>query len=834
MMVGPYSSSRMLPALIALLTAEILFADWLMPRGWAVWILYILPLLAAFWMPQRNASLCLAAVFTTLTVIGYFISAPGIAEPIAVFNRAVGIAVFWVTGLLIVNRKGTEQSSLDASEFSRQIIASAREGIVVYDRDLRYVVWNPFMEKWGGKSAKDVEGRLPWDVFPFLKAFDIESNLRRALAGETVTLPDMRHPVDLDGKPRWASATVCPLRNADGSIVGVISVIHDISERKRAEAERARLATIIESTPDFVSICDPNMRFRYLNPAVRRAIGVADNEDITGLTGRDFRAPADFEKLMNEIIPAVMRDGSWFGESRWRARDGRMLSISQIVFAHRSEDGAVESISTVARDISERKRIEQTVRDAEQQLRRVLNTLPAMVGILTPDGTLLDGNRLPLEMFGLQLEQVIGRPFADLYPWSTSPALQAELREALRRAAQGEVVHYDVELPTPSGRSIVSEIWITPLKDEAGSVTHLIASGVDITERKRIEEALRESQVKLNLAMRTAKMGSWSCDLNTGHFQGDAASLELHGFAAGESITTLDQGSRHIHPDDISEIQRRFERALSTRGVYENEYRVVQPDGSIHWIYSLGSVPQGSSYLLGMLQDITERKRAEESIRQSNLRLQALSRKILEVQENERRHLARELHDELGQVLTMISVGLKVVKERGDPAMLEECIANVDGVIQQMRNLSLELRPAMLDDLGLATTLRWYVQRHAERTGIHVDLVTESTAGEVPTEVRNACFRVAQEALTNVVRHGKAQNVRVELLQREEEVQLTVEDDGVGFDVAAARRRAAHGGSVGILGMQERVELLGGEFDVRSTPGQGAIICARFPLTTDD
>lgn len=245
----------------------------------------------------------------------------------------------------------------------------------------------------------------------------------------------------------------------------------------------------------------------------------------------------------------------------------------------------------------------------------------------------------------------------------------------------------------------------------------------------------------------------------------------------------------------------------------------------------------GRRLYTAIVRDISERLRSESQIKEYVERLRLISLKLLQVQETERRNLARELHDELGQILTVISVNLKAVKSKLDgeaQPLLDESIDHVDRVIQDVRNLSLDLRPAMLDDLGLAAAVRWYTERQAERAGFQVELISESTGRDVPSEVRNACFRVAQEALTNVVRHGKARHVRVELHQRETEVELLVQDDGIGFDVAAVRRHAAQGKSVGLLGMQERVELLSGNFDIQSSPGQGCTIRARFLLPTEE
>ena len=215
-------------------------------------------------------------------------------------------------------------------------------------------------------------------------------------------------------------------------------------------------------------------------------------------------------------------------------------------------------------------------------------------------------------------------------------------------------------------------------------------------------------------------------------------------------------------------------------------------------------------------------------------RLRVLSCKLLEIQEAERRHLARELHDELGQLLTMISVNMKSVRSKIDPALgtqLDDGIAIVDRAVECVRNLSLDLRPSILDDFGLEAALRWYTNRLAERTGLAVTFVVDSSLSvELRADVQTACFRVAQEALTNVVRHAQARTACVEWRQQETQVDLSIVDDGVGFDVARARQRAAHGSSFGLLGMQERVQLLGGQIEFLSQPGAGTTIHVRLTV----
>lgn len=224
-----------------------------------------------------------------------------------------------------------------------------------------------------------------------------------------------------------------------------------------------------------------------------------------------------------------------------------------------------------------------------------------------------------------------------------------------------------------------------------------------------------------------------------------------------------------------------------------------------------------------------------EEVRAGRRRLQVLSKQLLEIQESERRHIARELHDEIGQALTAVKVNLqatqRVTKDNILEPYLGESISIVERTLQQVRNLSLDLRPSLLDDLGVVVALRWYVDRQAQRAGFNAQFSTEISADmRLPTEVETTCFRVVQEALTNIVRHAQAQHVEVELRQDEKELELLIRDDGIGFDINAVMERAAGDLSLGLLGMQERVQLIGGSIEISSSLTQGTEIRAYFPL----
>ena len=232
-----------------------------------------------------------------------------------------------------------------------------------------------------------------------------------------------------------------------------------------------------------------------------------------------------------------------------------------------------------------------------------------------------------------------------------------------------------------------------------------------------------------------------------------------------------------------------------------------------------------------------EKTRLFEAVSQQREQLRALTGRLTEVQEAERKQLARELHDEMGQALTAISINLAAIKKE----LPSTCIADVserlaeaillaDQTLEQIRELSLNLRPPMLDDLGLVPTLRWYVKRYAKRVDLKTNFETVGLEQRLPPAVETALYRVVQEALTNVARHAAASEVRLRLERKQATIIACIEDDGQGFDVAGVVHHGAARNGTGLLGMRERVTLLGGMFNVVSCPGQGTQISMEIPL----
>jgi signal transduction histidine kinase len=225
--------------------------------------------------------------------------------------------------------------------------------------------------------------------------------------------------------------------------------------------------------------------------------------------------------------------------------------------------------------------------------------------------------------------------------------------------------------------------------------------------------------------------------------------------------------------------------------------------------------------------------RENERLRTSK-KLQVLSHRLVEVQESERRHIARELHDEIGQALTAAEMNLQAALQSPRAPNLERRLSAsmeaIEQVIEQVHNLSLNLRPSMLDDLGLEPALRWLTRRQAELAGVQAEFHADHLEDRLHPIVETECFRVAQEALTNIVRHASAKKIVVSLVRTNSHLHLRVRDDGVGFDVAKRRNEAVGGGSLGLLSMEERAVLAAGGLELRSSPGQGTEVHAWFPI----
>ncbi|MDB6111792.1 MAG: Multi-sensor signal transduction histidine kinase, partial [Pedosphaera sp.] len=356
-----------------------------------------------------------------------------------------------------------------------------------------------------------------------------------------------------------------------------------------------------------------------------------------------------------------------------------------------------------------------------------------------------------------------------------------------------------------------------------------------INERKRAEEALRESENRFRAISEQSLTGIYI--IQEGRFSYvNPRFEEIFGYTRTE-LLALSSAVEVIAEGDRAQVRESIRRRLAgeIKGLRFRSH-ALRKDGGVVTIEAHGIQTEldGKAAILGTVQDVSEREQAESVLKRTTEQLQTLSRRLLELQEVERRHIARELHDEIGQALTALKINLQAVQRMADavtfaPRLLDS-ISIVDRTLRQVRNLSLDLRPSMLDDLGLCAALRWYADQQAQRAGLLIKFVSSDLGGRLDPALETACFRVAQEALTNIVRHARASTVLVELKAEGAVLHLSVSDNGIGFDLDRLHPQTEHGSSLGLLGIEERASLLGGRIELRSAPQQGTEIHAWFPL----
>jgi PAS domain S-box-containing protein len=354
-------------------------------------------------------------------------------------------------------------------------------------------------------------------------------------------------------------------------------------------------------------------------------------------------------------------------------------------------------------------------------------------------------------------------------------------------------------------------------------------------ERQSADYALKTSEVRYRRLFETAQDGILILNADTGQID------DVNPFLTDMLGYTREQllGNKlwEIGPfKDTKASQEEFRKLQRETYVRYEDLPVETSTGKPINVEFVSNVYQvnGSKVIQCNIRNITERKQAEAKRKEYSHKLQVLSRRLVEAQETERRNIARELHDEIGQALTVIQLNLQVMLQAPDTKALaprlNESLKVVERVLEQVQDISLDLRPSILDDLGLEPALRWYTDRQAAlvelKVGFHADPLEQRLDPMIETE----CFRVAQEALTNVVRHARAKAVTVELRQEDGQLHLCVRDDGIGFDVAAIRKKAVRGASLGLLSMEERAVLAGGRLEFLSVPGRGTEVHAWFPL----
>jgi len=470
-----------------------------------------------------------------------------------------------------------------------------------------------------------------------------------------------------------------------------------------------------------------------------------------------------------------------------------------------------------AEDTMERKRAQEALELAAKRFELVS---------LTTQDALYDWDLVSHEIWRNESYQrlfgALGRSFDNDHWWVDR--LHPEDRERVvtaQKAALGSEdklfqAEYRLRRPDGSYADIVERSLL--VRDAQGKVVRKIGTLTDVSERKRSNE--RESEARFQAVFENAIIGIALVDMQGNLLESNPALQKMLGYNKTELVQRT--FSQFTHPEDAQADRVLFEElAKGKRDQYQLETRLYRKNNEVVWGQSTVSLVRNQNgepqYAVKMVEDITARKRAEEAVRR-------LSGRVLRLQDEERRRIARELHDTTAQSLAALAMNLSVVKE-GAPDIgarartcLSESLELAEQCSRELRILSYLLHPPLLDEAGLGSALRWFADGYMQRTGIYVDLEIPPEPTRFPADIELALYRVVQEGLTNIHLHSESKKARICLKRRSNQALLTVADEGRGLPPGLLERGGRGGGKlgVGISGMRERIRQLGGQFEVVS------------------
>ncbi len=502
---------------------------------------------------------------------------------------------------------------------------------------------------------------------------------------------------------------------------------------------------------------------------------------------------------------------------------------------------AAGRFSAVSADLSRQQETRQTVRRETEILRAIFESAPVMISFYDTEGRLLFVNREWERIMGWSLEDARNTDIlAEAYP---DPESLRRVREFVQRA---EGRWSDFRTRTRDGRWLDTS-WIRYALSDGTR----IGLGLDISDRKRLEREIEATEAVLAEGEKLSHTGTWALNLASGNLFWSAESFRIFGLEPGQETMSHPLFHELLRPadyaaaantvplEDRSAIQERVARAVAERSGFEADHGVIRPDGSVRQVHSVGRPVFDESgelvELVGVLTDVTEQRLAETRLRRSHKELRALSERLRNVREEEGTRIAREVHDEIGQALTALQMDVAWLAKRlgapgaaeseNLPAKLRSMSELLDQTIAAVQRIATELRPAVLDELGLEASIEWYVREFEKRTGIVCGFRSELGAEHVDPERATAIFRILQEALTNVARHSGSTRVEIRLSAGSNRLSLEVADDGRGLP----EDRLEVFESLGLLGMRERARSLGGGLSIGRASPSGTVITLTIP-----
>jgi PAS domain S-box-containing protein len=619
------------------------------------------------------------------------------------------------------------------------------------------------------------------------------------------------------------------------------SLKDDISARNNRQTEKSDApAEAAVKTDDLFKACfehasigfsitDLEDRLLAVNPAYCAITGY--NEAQLQATERKTLIHPDDLAVHEEKLRALKAKEipAFTTEERYVRRDGSLVWVENSICIIRDEKGHATHLVKLTMDISERKEAERALRESEQQYRDLVENSHELICTHDLSGKILSVNRAASELFGYE-------PSALVHDMTIRDLLVPEVRDQfddyMKRICQEGATSGTMLVQTRTGERRVLEYY-NSLRTEGVDTPIVRGIARDTTQARRAQKALRESEERYRELFENSKDAIYVHDMSGQYTSVNRAAEKLSGYTRQELI------GRHfsslVSPEYARHVREQLCRKLQASGETAYEVELITKQGeripvevSSRLIIENG-LPVG---VQGCLHDISERKKAHEASR-------TYSRRLLEAQEAERRRISLELHDQVGQILTAVKMNLHALrKANNSPEILtsiEENLNVIDEAVDQVRDLSVDLRPLLLDDFGLVVAVRWYLDRQAKKSGVAVEFTSHSLSDDdrLAAALETACFRIVQEGVTNIIRHARATRLSVRLERTGSELLLVIGDNGSGFDVKEMRSSSG-APTLGLRGMEERAQAVGGTLTIDSAPGLGTQICASFPVTVEE
>jgi PAS domain S-box-containing protein len=746
-----------------------------------------------------------------------------------------GVAVFRD----ITAAKRTDEALRDSQERYRLLVTKASDIIYRTDASGRFTFVNPVAMRIMKYTEPELLGRrfielIHPDHQPAAERFYGRQFIRKQPSTYYEFLALAK-----DGSEVWIGQNVQVLLE-EGTVVGFQAVARDITDRKRAEEARLeseeRLRSIVQSTGDAIILMDTRGQVAFWNSGAEKIFG--------------YTAEQMLEQPVTRIIPQRFREAHQRGVERVAAAGRLTLQADMFELIGLRKDGtefplefslaawtakSTLFITGIIRDISDRRQAESALRDSEERFRAIMDNSPALIFIKDLAGRYLQANRQFEIISHLSHEDLVGKTDEEVFPPEQAAVFRGNDRKVLETGAPmrfEESALHDDGLHT----SIVVKF---PLRNAQNRCYALCGIATDITDRKRAEEARQQLAKDRLLLLESTGEGIYGIDRQGRCTFINSAAARMLG-SLPEALLGQDMHERihHSFPDSTTypratcRIQKTLEGG---KGCKVDDEVYWRKDGTAFPVeYSSFPIIEDNQIIgaVVVFLDITERKRAEQQLTLSHDQLRKLTARLESVREEERILIAREIHDELGQALTGVKLELCLLHDQiaeVSPMMrkkLESISTLVDGTIQSVQRIATELRPVVLDQLGLIPAIEWQAHEFQARTGIQCTLDVYLRAVTLSHAGSTAMFRIFQEILTNVARHAQASVVHITLQEQAGSLVLDVRDNGRG--VTDAELADPH--SLGLVGMRERALLLGGETIFTGSPGTGTAVRVRIPL----